>query len=65
VGHAATDVSGDQTRVISNGTTTVHRFALDPFVILITAEPNANVTRAGTRVVLRAGSPSTRLLPQT
>ncbi len=49
--------------VISNGTTTVHRFALDPFVILVTAEPNANVTEPGARVVLRAGSPSTRLLP--
>ncbi len=49
--------------VISNGTTTVRRFALDPFVILVTAEPNANVTEPGARVVLRAGSPSTRLLP--
>ena len=49
--------------VIANGTTTVHRFALDPFVMLITAEPNANVTEPGTRVVLRAGSPSTRLSP--
>jgi suppressor of ftsI len=49
--------------VISNGTTTVHEFALDPFVMLITAEPNANVAEPGTRVVLRAGSPSTRLLP--
>jgi suppressor of ftsI len=49
--------------VISNGTTPVHRFALDPFVILVTAEPNANVTEPGTRVVLRAGSPSSRLLP--
>jgi suppressor of ftsI len=49
--------------VISNGTTTVHRFALDPFVILVTAEANAGVTEPGPRVVLRAGSPSTRLLP--
>jgi suppressor of ftsI len=49
--------------VISNGSTTVHRFALDPFVILVTAERNGNVTEPGTRVVLRAGSPSTRLLP--
>jgi FtsP/CotA-like multicopper oxidase with cupredoxin domain len=49
--------------VVSNGSTTVRRFALDPFVMLVTAEPNANVTEPGTRVVLRAGSPSTRLLP--
>ncbi len=49
--------------VIANGTTTVRRFALDPFVMLVTAEPNADVTEPGTRVLLRAGSPSTRLLP--
>ncbi|MFI5250448.1 MAG: multicopper oxidase family protein [Gemmatimonadales bacterium] len=49
--------------VIANGATTVRRFALDPFVILVTAEPNAGVTEPGPRVVLRAGSPSTRLLP--
>ena len=49
--------------VVSNGTTPLHQFSIDPFIILITAERDAKVAEPSNQLVLRAGSPSTRLLP--
>jgi suppressor of ftsI len=49
--------------VVSDGTTPLHQFSIDPFIILITAERDAKVAEPSNQLVLRAGSPSTRLLP--
>ena len=49
--------------VVSDGTTPLHQFSIDPFIILITVERDAKVAEPSNRLVLRAGSPSTRLLP--
>ncbi len=48
---------------IGNGRTRLAPLDLDPFVLLITAEPSATVAEPSGRVVLRGGSPSTRLQP--
>jgi suppressor of ftsI len=42
--------------VVTNGTTRLKPFAMDPFIILVTAEP-------GGQVILRGQSPSSRLQP--
>jgi suppressor of ftsI len=49
--------------VITNGTTRLRDFALDPFVVLITAESRGDVIEPTGRIVLRGGSPSSRLQP--
>jgi suppressor of ftsI len=49
--------------VVSDGTTPLRQFSIDPFIILITAERDAKVTEPSSHLVLRAGSPSTRLVP--
>lgn len=48
---------------VSVGRTQVLPIAIDPFVVLITAESSPNATHPSHRVVLRGASPSTRLQP--
>jgi FtsP/CotA-like multicopper oxidase with cupredoxin domain len=48
---------------IGNGRTVLAPVDLDPFVFMITAEASDRVTMPTGRVVLRGGSPSTRLMP--
>jgi FtsP/CotA-like multicopper oxidase with cupredoxin domain len=48
---------------IGNGHTRLAPLDLDPFVLLVTAESNGAVSVPTGRVVLRGGSPSTRLQP--
>jgi len=48
---------------VHNGRTTLRAVDVDPFILFITAEISAEVTRPSNRIVLRGGSPSTRLQP--
>jgi suppressor of ftsI len=48
---------------IGNGRTELEPIDLDPFVFMITAEASDRVTMPTGRLVLRGGSPSTRLMP--
>ena len=48
---------------VRNGRAELPAIALDKFIILVTAEPSANVTSPSGRFVLRGASPSTRLQP--
>jgi FtsP/CotA-like multicopper oxidase with cupredoxin domain len=48
---------------VRNGRIQLPPIALDKFIILVTAEPSANVTSPTGRYVLRGASPSTRLQP--
>lgn len=48
---------------VTNGTTTVREVALDQFVLVISAEVRADVIERAGPLVLRGGSPSTRLQP--
>ena len=48
---------------VRNGRAQLPAIALDKFIILVTAEPSANVTSPSGRFVLRGASPSTRLQP--
>ena len=48
---------------VRNGRAQLPPIALDKFIVLVTAEPSANVTSPTGRFVLRGASPSTRLQP--
>lgn len=48
---------------VTNGTTTVREVALDQFVLVVSAEARADVAERTGPLVLRGGSPSTRLQP--
>ena len=61
VGDDADDVSDAQARHDRKWAGALGRIDFDPFIILITAESSAAVRAPTGRVVLRGGSPSTRL----
>ena len=48
---------------VRNGRAELPPIALDKFIILVTAEPSANVTAPSGPFILRGASPSTRLQP--
>jgi len=48
---------------IENGRNELPAFAIDPFMIMVTAESSDSVSHPQGKVVLRGGSPSTRLQP--
>jgi len=48
---------------VANGTVTLPPVSFDQFVIIVSAERSASVTERRGRLVLRGGSPSTRLQP--
>ena len=50
-------------RVVGNGRTSIGIVDLEKFTVLLTAEPDARVTRPRGRVLLRGQSPATRLYP--
>ncbi len=49
--------------VVTNGRTRLGSFSVDPFVVRITAERSPDVSAPTGRIILRGGSPSTRLQP--
>ena len=49
--------------VVTNGRTQLRTFSMDPFMVRVTAERSPNVGEPSGRIVLRGGSPSTRLQP--
>jgi suppressor of ftsI len=65
VAWVATPVMHPVTRLgpVSNGRTRLPAIDLDKFVVLVTAEPSADVVEPSGRLVLRGASPSTRLQP--
>ncbi len=65
VAWATTPRYGEWVRLgaVTNGTTTLAEIAFNQFIVVITAEADAETTERNGPVVLRGGSPSTRMQP--
>jgi FtsP/CotA-like multicopper oxidase with cupredoxin domain len=65
VAWATTPRYGEWTRLgaVTNGTTTLAEIAFNQFIVVVTAEHDAATTERTGPVILRGGSPSTRMQP--